>query len=192
MKPFKNTQYRFIYSSCPTRGLELVIKNFIEFRTIHKEAELYIYSDFNNNYVNQVMGSDRVKMLLHFIQNTKGIVYRGRLPEEDFLKECKNANFWYYPTYFKETFCITAVQMMANGVIPIYSDVGALTHVIGDAGIKCTHDQSLSSILDTINDDKRNSLMKKCVERVKIFTDIEVKRQWLAKLNEFENKRNKK
>lgn len=190
LKPHKTSSYRFIYSSCPTRGLDLVIKHFIDIRSTYKDAELYVYSDFSNNYVKQVMG-DHANMLLHVVQNLQGVVYRGRLPEEEFLNECKNANFWYYPTSFKETFCITAVQMMANGVIPIYTDVGALSYVIGDAGIKCTPTQPLSSILDTITEDKRNSLIKKCIERAKVFTDIEIKRQWLTKLTEIENRKKK-
>ena len=65
---------------------------------------------------------------------------------------------------------------MSNGVIPIYSEKGALPNVIGDAGIKIQSD--LLSIMASLTDDKRNSLMKKGSDRVKLYTDISIKRHW--------------
>lgn len=191
LKTYKISSNRFIYSSCPTRGLDRVIKDFIECKKIVKDAELYVYSDFNNDYVKRVMG-ENASALLHLIQHTDGIVYRGRLPEEDFLAECRMANFWYYPTTFEETFCITAVQMMSNGVIPIYSEIGALPYIVADAGVKCNSSDTLYSIIQTMNDDKRNLLMKKGVERSKMYTEVEIKRQWLTNLNEVEMRRRNK
>ena len=122
---------------------------------------------------------EEVKQFIEKMMNTKGIFNVGRLPEEVFLEECKKANFWYYPTNFTETFCITAVQMMLNGIIPIYSNVGALSNVIGDAGIVLDEKNTLTTIVKMFDqEDKRNQLIKKGIEKSKTYIASNVKKEW--------------
>ena len=181
VKGWKPQTHRFIYSSCPTRGLIKVVSDFVELQKAYPHAELYIYSDFNNDYVRSKMPGDsvEVKQFIEKMMNTKGIFNVGRLPEEVFLEECKKANFWYYPTNFTETFCITAVQMMLNGIIPIYSNVGALSNVIGDAGIVLDEKNTLTTIVKMFDqEDKRNQLIKKGIEKSKTYIASNVKKEW--------------
>jgi len=181
-KSLKNNKdmegYRFIYSSCPTRGLEKVVADFVEIKKVYSSAELYLYCDFNNDYVR---GKMDVNALLSVISSTVGIHNIGRLPEHLFLEECKKANFWYYPTQFVETFCITAIQMLMNGVIPIYSKVGALPSLIDNAGIMIDENNKNNNILNilaSLTSDKRNHLIKNGIDRVKQYTGENVKKQW--------------
>lgn len=173
----QNNKMRFIYSSCPTRGLEKVIKDFEVIKAVYQDAELYIYSDFSNNYVKSNIPN--LDELIRTIQTTEGVFNVGRLPEKIFLSECKKSTFWYYPTEFKETFCITAVQMMMNGVIPIYSNVGALPHIIDNAGIKVSNQTELMKALKTLeSDDMRNTYIKRGIERSKQYNETQIKREW--------------
>jgi len=122
-----------------------------------------------------------VNALLSVISSTVGIHNIGRLPEHLFLEECKKANFWYYPTQFVETFCITAIQMLMNGVIPIYSKVGALPSLIDNAGIMIDENNKNNNILNilaSLTSDKRNHLIKNGIDRVKQYTGENVKKQW--------------
>jgi hypothetical protein len=171
--------HRFIYSSCPTRGLEKVLKDFTELKAVYSDAELYIYCDFDNDYVKSRMDLPAIQ---NTIRSTKDVYNVGRLPENMFLEECKKANFWYYPTEFKETFCITAVQMMMNGVIPIYTNVGALSHVIDNAGIVFDPvKDTLASVIRSIDPlDKRVQVMKRGIERARRYVDTNVKKDWIA------------
>jgi hypothetical protein len=178
----KPSNRRFIYSSCPTRGLEQVVNDFVELQKTYPDAELYLYCDFNNDYVRSKMPpTDPVFVALaEKIVNTKGIYNVGRLPEEKFMEECRKANFWYYPTSFTETFCITAVQMMINGVIPIYSNVGALPNVIGDAGVVMTNNKSLTDIVKGLErEEQRSNYIKKGLEKSRqYFQTTVVKKEW--------------
>jgi hypothetical protein len=173
-KPY---EMRFIYSSCPTRGLEKVLSEFERIRKEYPVAELYIYSDFNNDYVKKRMN---VETVLEKIRNMEGVHNIGRLPESEFLKECKKANYWYYPTEWLETFCITAVQMINNAVIPIYNPVGSLPDVLEQAGVRCTKDGDILQILQMLKGNKkvRNALLEKGFEQSKKFGIEPVKKLW--------------
>jgi glycosyltransferase involved in cell wall biosynthesis len=173
--PKKPTGMRFIYSSCPTRGLERVVNDFATVKREFPDAELYVYSDFDNEYVKSKLN---VPSLLELIKTTPGIHNVGRLPEELFLEECKKANVWYYPTEWKETFCITAVQMIANGVLPIYTPVGSLMDVLEGCGIVMNESFDLISALKR----KRALLLEKGFEISKKYTTERVKKLWLQLL----------
>ena len=172
----KPSQHRFIYSSCPTRGLLKVLEDFDQIRQKYEDAELYIYSDFNNDYVRSRMNVNDVLMKIAL---SKGVYNVGRLPEKLFLEECKKCNFWYYPTDFLETFCITAVQMMNCGVIPVYRPVGALPNTILHAGVKVEADQSVVSALEKCEEQKqRNRLIESGFEVARKYIDKNVKKLW--------------
>jgi glycosyltransferase involved in cell wall biosynthesis len=173
--PKKSTTMRFIYSSCPTRGLERVVNDFATVKREFPDAELYIYSDFDNSYVKSKLN---VPSLLEKINSTPGIHNVGRLPEDLFLEECKKANVWYYPTEWKETFCITAVQMIANGVLPIYTPVGSLVDVLEGGGIVMNESFDLISALKR----KRTLLLEKGFEISKKYATERVKKLWLQLL----------
>lgn len=173
--PKKGTGIRVIYSSCPTRGLERVVRDFSLVKKEFSDAELFIYSDFENEYVKKKID---VPSLLSLIDNTPGVHNIGRLPEELFLEECKKANVWYYPTEWQETFCITAVQMIANGVLPIYTPVGSLPDVLEGSGIVIDDSFNLTNALKR----KRSLLLEKGFEVSKKYTTEKVKKMWLALL----------
>jgi glycosyltransferase involved in cell wall biosynthesis len=171
----KPTGMRFIYSSCPTRGLERVVNDFATVKNEFPDAELYVYSDFDNEYVKSKIN---VSSLLEKINGIPGIHNVGRLPEELFLEECKKANVWYYPTEWKETFCITAVQMIANGVFPIYTPVGSLVDVLEGSGIIISEPFDLISALKR----KRTLLLEKGFEVSKKYSTDRVKKVWIQLL----------
>ena len=151
---FKNKPHnlRFVYSSCPTRGLEKVLADWEGIVEKYPNAELCIFSDFNNDYVRGKMNVENTLQKINSLKNVKNI---GRLGEKQFLEECKKCNFWYYPTNFTETFCITAVQMLNLGVIPIYNPIGALPNVIEDAGVKLDSTNTVFSVLEKLVSDKK-------------------------------------
>ena len=173
----KDNPHRFIYSSCPTRGLEQVVNDWPAILERFPKAELWLYCDFNNEYVRQ-----RVPHLAHFlmkIERIPSIRMIGRLPEEEFIEHCKKAAIWYYPTDFQETFCITAVQMMANGVIPLYRSTGAIPNLIEDSGLVVDGQHSvIDRLVELESAERRASLIKKGIERARQYSDTNVKKSW--------------
>jgi glycosyltransferase involved in cell wall biosynthesis len=173
----KNSTHRFIYSSCPTRGLVKVLEDFPRIKDEFPEAELYLYCDFNNDYVRNRLNVNETLMKIALM---KGVYNVGRLPEKLFLEEVKKCNFWYYPTDFLETFCITAVQMMNNGVIPIYNPVGALPDVIQNSGIRVdkSKNEDIVAILKNLKEKDVRRHIDSSYEQSKKYSEKNVKKQW--------------
>jgi glycosyltransferase involved in cell wall biosynthesis len=67
-----------------------------------------------------------------------------RLKAELAKLQCE-AKVWVYPTWFHETFCISAVENAAAGNALIYSDIGGLKTTIGGAGIVIPPDGIISN-----------------------------------------------
>ena len=177
LRALKPTHHRIIYSSCPSRGLLQVVNEWPIIRARYPDAELWLYCDFNNDYIRKVM--PQVDEFLAHILTLPGVHNVGRLPEAEFIEHCKKATVWYYPTEFKETFCITAVQMMGNGVIPVYRKTGSLPSVVGDAGIIVTDTASTLEALAALQkEDYRNGLVKKGLERSRQYVEETVKKDW--------------
>jgi glycosyltransferase involved in cell wall biosynthesis len=59
-----------------------------------------------------------------------GIHWHNRVTQTELAEHLKTCHAWLYPTYFMETFCITAVEMQAAGVLPITSNVAALQETV--------------------------------------------------------------
>ena len=63
------------------------------------------------------------------------VVDHGRMPQDKLAELYQSATIWVYPTSFLEVSCITAMEAMAAGTVPVVSRVGALPETIGEAGI---------------------------------------------------------
>lgn len=55
-----------------------------------------------------------------------GVSEHGRVSQEALAVCMNDSHIWPYTTQFMETFCITAIEMQAAGVIPIASKLAAL------------------------------------------------------------------
>ena len=58
----------------------------------------------------------------------------GSVSQLELHTAMQKATYWMYLTHYEETFCITAIEMMAAGVLPICTNVAALKEVV-DSGI---------------------------------------------------------
>ncbi len=68
------------------------------------------------------------------IANTPNVVWRGRLPQNELAQLYGESVAWLYPTHFLEVSCISAMEAMAGGAIPVVNAAGALPETIGNAG----------------------------------------------------------
>jgi glycosyltransferase involved in cell wall biosynthesis len=126
----------FIYSSSPRRGLGTLLRDWPAVREVYPTAVLHVAYGFDlsmkmceltRNYNELAV----YKHLLNLCKTTPGVVYHGRLPQHELAKLQKEAYAWLYPpSDFQETFCITALEVMAAGAIPVTRDNGALCEVL--------------------------------------------------------------
>lgn len=126
---------RFIYSSCPSRGLENVIDVFNIIHHKHPTSSLHIFSDFDNDYVKSRIDT---KKLLDLISNSEGVINHGRVSQDQLAHEMLLSEFWVYtPSFnkFEETFCITALECQCAKVKCICDGSGSLREIVGERGI---------------------------------------------------------
>lgn len=134
-------RYRFIYSSSPDRGLDALLDMWPKIREIAPEANLRVFYGFDNwnksitrrGDAEQAAFRDRVTAGL----KQPGIEVFGRVSQDRLAEEMMRASVWAYPTYFWETFCITALEAQAAGLAVVTSDLAGLKDSV-KTGVRVT------------------------------------------------------
>lgn len=137
---------KLIYSSSPDRGLDQLLSMWPYMKKRYSDLELHIYygwhmidkiiEHYREMGVNQQ--SDHLKhfktKIMHQIDflggEEAGIYQHGRVNQDVLAEAMMGSNIWPYPTTFSETFAITAIEMQAAGVIPVTSNLAALTETV--------------------------------------------------------------
>lgn len=117
--------FKVIYTSCVTRGLMELLNIWPTIKLSHPQAELHIA------YPAYSIAMDGAADIL-MVANTewyqeRGVVVHGSLGKSALYELMSQAHFWVYPTAYDETFCITAIEMIAHGVAIVTSDSGNLS-----------------------------------------------------------------
>ncbi|MDD5650261.1 MAG: glycosyltransferase family 4 protein [Candidatus Nanoarchaeia archaeon] len=129
--------YRLIWSSSLDRGLDTLLYLFDFVKVNIPELELHIFYGIDN-WEKTVVYKPAEKQKIENIKramNKPGVFYHGRVGQDRLAEEQLKSSLWCYPTTFTETWCITAIEMMAAGVPIICSNLAALTTTVGDCGI---------------------------------------------------------
>lgn len=123
---------KVVYASSPDRGLDRTL--LVMDKVIEKcpKAKLHIYYGFDNMFKNG-MGHE-AKRLQGMVDERTYVVQHGNLTQKELARELASASVWLYPTNFMETFCITALEMLASRVYPVVRKWGALENTLFEAG----------------------------------------------------------
>jgi tetratricopeptide (TPR) repeat protein len=134
---------KFVYTSCSYRGLNTLLNMWPNILSVLPDATLDIssYDTFPKN-------EDDVRMLNIINQHSSSITHHGKLNKRDLYNMISKAEYWFYPTHFHETSCITALEMLLNNTICIYYPIGALVDTIGDYGITVNGDNAVDTIVN--------------------------------------------
>jgi hypothetical protein len=98
---------RVIWSSCAERGLDILINDIYPIVKQQVPDFGIDVAGYNNlNEVNNLIGDKDVKIL-------------GHLNKTDLYKEMHKHKCWFYPGTFAETFCITMLENIICGAIPV-------------------------------------------------------------------------
>lgn len=109
----------FIYSSAHERGLDRILEMWPKIKSFWPAAKLKVFSPSYSI-------ERRVEM--------DGVKYYGSVDQLTLHKHMAESQFWLYPTEYKETYCITALEMQMAGVVPICSNLAALHETVADRG----------------------------------------------------------
>lgn len=117
--------HRAVYSSSPDRGLDVAIRAWPRVRERIPDAELHVYYGFNT-WERSTTDQGQMNLIQHLKNQLKagkkhGIIYHGRVGQDELAKEFLRSGVWAYPTWFSETSCQLAGTLIStsDGMKPI-------------------------------------------------------------------------
>lgn len=115
---FEKTKLRnsFIYSSAADRGLYRLLSMWPKVRLEMPDATLNVFCPGYSQPKNHIW--------------PEGVTYHGTVDQETLHSWQQKSEYWLHPTDYEETYCITAIEMQYAKVIPITSDMSALSEVV--------------------------------------------------------------
>jgi FkbM family methyltransferase len=133
--PKPKVKNRFIYSSCPERGLERLLELWPRICEKLENAELYICT-YNNFPRTDSYNYEKDMKIQKMMEKHDNVKYMGKLIKPDLYLLMSTCEYWFYPTNFNETSCITAMEMLMSEVVCIYYPMGGLVNTMSEYGIQ--------------------------------------------------------
>ena len=134
---------RVIWSSSPDRGLEMILRNWSDWKAKRPDLSLVVCSPpYSVNWLDKKM-----------LKGLKDVEWKANLCPLDLKREIAKAEYWIYCSDYVETYCISALEMMMGKVKIMTTGTGNIMSLIGsgDRGEICTMDPD-SVINDLLND----------------------------------------
>ncbi len=141
----KQKTIKLIYTSEPSRGLALLLKatDFFDF-----DFELDVFGHFTPDQKNFVGNSQKTKWVKE-LKNIDKFNFYGRSPKETVWKHIEKSDFFVYPSFWLETFCLAATEALALGTPVITNVHGALEEVLGKYPTYITFEDKFSHFINT-------------------------------------------
>ena len=134
---------RIIWSSSPDRGLDMILRNWKDWKAKRPDLSLVVCSPpYSVGWLDKKM-----------LKGLKGVEWKANLCPLDLKREIAKAEYWIYCSDYVETYCISALEMMMGKVKIMTTGTGNIMSLIGsgDRGEICTMDPD-SVINDLLND----------------------------------------
>lgn len=131
-------RHRFIYSSFANRGLLPLLQIWPRLATACPSVSLDLFCDVNHEYCERVdpEGMVEIRRLLSLYQKQPElrVVYHGWVSKARLAQGWREADIWFYPCVFLETFCLTALEAAASHTLAVTNGLAALRDTVGDRG----------------------------------------------------------
>lgn len=123
----KSNKLKFIYTSTPWRGLDILLDSF---KLLNRDdIELDVYSS------TVIYGShfmvNKFNWLFDLCRNTKNVNYKGYVTNKAIRKAVQSSHIFSYPSIFEETSCLSAIEAGSAGCKLVLTDFGALKETCG-------------------------------------------------------------
>jgi glycosyltransferase involved in cell wall biosynthesis len=122
---------KIVFSSSPDRGLDRAVAVVAKARELsNRDLELHTFYGFDNML--KLGLSKQVADMQAMLAQYPWVKLHGNVQQNELVKHLASAKAWLYPTDFLETYCITALEMLACRVRPVVRAWGALPHTLKD------------------------------------------------------------
>ena len=170
--PIVKQPLRFIYASAYYRGLTRLLKLFPRIKARFPSAELYIFC--NDLEIEQQ----------NLIDTMDGVKYSPRVSQNQIAIEFLKSDIWFYPTEFKETYCIIALEAQMGEALCVTTDCGSLQETVGNRGVvmskNSTDDEMLKKLFFVLeNPTIKNLLVKRAKEWAMLQDTQSLVREWI-------------
>ena len=152
-KQIDKIKNKFIYTSCSSRGLIILLNLWEELLLSIPYATLDIcsYDTFPKNKEDEEM--------LEIINKHSSITHKGPLGKNNLYKLMSISEYWLYTTTFTETSCITAMEMLMSGAICLYYPLAGFVDTIGNYGIQVKSGNEIETIMN-LSEENKTELIK--------------------------------
>ena len=114
---------QYIYTSHPERGLQRLLDEWPSILKNTHDATLKIATPaYGLEYYNIYFKKK--------VDSLAGVEFVGTLPQQELYSLMASSSYWYYPSDYEETFCITALEMLGHKVQPITWEWGGLKETL--------------------------------------------------------------
>lgn len=116
--------YGLFWASSPDRGLLMLLQQWFRIRERFPKAELRIAYGFNNmDTIIQYQGPQspliQLRNELQTVADQPGVTWLGRLTQDKVFAEWQKASIFPYCSDWPETSCISIMEAMACGAVPV-------------------------------------------------------------------------
>lgn len=168
---------RFIYMSDISRGFTILLDCLIYIQKFIPDISLVVFRE--HEFTEDI----RIKLV-----HLNNIITYGKVSQQKIADECLQAEYFFYPTNFHETFCNCAAEAQLYNTICIYNNVGALNTTIGNRGLCIKHDlnsvnyveNSSNDVMNLMNNEKKkNDFRVRGHDWAKSLNINNIKKLWL-------------
>jgi UDP-glucose:(glucosyl)LPS alpha-1,2-glucosyltransferase len=125
-----NDKLRFLYTSTPHRGLNVLAAAADALAQERQDWELHVYSSLNIYGWHEQ--DKQMQPLYDKLQANPCVVYHGSRPERRGSSGVLDAHIFVYPSIYQETSCMAIQEAMMAGCLTITSNLGALIETCGE------------------------------------------------------------
>ena len=190
----KRNRNRLIYASRPNRGLNILLKLFPYIRQQVPDAELHIYT--------YQLPDDNLEDPIWQQARQPGVFVRMSLSKAVLAAEVGSARLMVYPSTFRETSCIAAIEAQAAGTPIVASTLAALPETVldgvsgrlipGDPNTAEFGRQFVEAVVGLMNNDEAwQRLSHGARSRVELFYDWDIlAKEWIIEIQRLVDTKN--
>ncbi len=132
LEKHRQSPLQLIYCSHPSRGLDNVMTLWLE---IGRRDDLLLNVCTDVSLYGDAPQRDAFRRNHAAFFGRRNVYFPGCLGHRLLERVQQQSVLLFYPTLFGETFCVSALECMAAGCIPVTTAVGALPETVGEAGV---------------------------------------------------------
>jgi len=163
-----------VYSSSPDRGLYELLMILPKIREAIPDFNLIVAYGFYNweSMCKQRKNEEGLREIerIKKAMEQPGVTYVGRLDKKTLANYQKESKVWLFPTWFSETFCISALTAGLSKTAILSSKYAGLTTTVGDSGILLEGNSRSEEYLNKFTE-----------EAIKLLKDEDYRLQWVEK-----------